>query len=91
MAELTAADFAEDQEFAIGQDGDGLTLRVARVEPVPGAPRPGGGFRIELVGPGAPLLPQGTYPLFRGGETREIFIVPIAREPGGIRYEAIFN
>jgi hypothetical protein len=91
MTDLTAEDFAEGQEYAVGTDGDGLTLRIDRVEAVAGAPRAGGGFRIEFVGPGAPLLPQATYALFRGGETKEIFIVPVAREPGGIRYEAVFN
>ena len=90
-ADLTAADFAEGREYAVGGDGDGTRLRLERIEILPGAARASGGFRLEFVGPEAPLLPQAIYKLSDGGESRDIFIVPIAREAGGIRYEAIFN
>ena len=91
MSDLTAADFAEGEDYAVGAQGEGVTLRLDRVEAVPGAPRPSGGFRLEFVGPGDPVLPQAIYPLVRDGETREIFIVPVARDAKGVRYEAIFN
>ena len=91
MSDLTVADFAEGQVYAVGPAEDEVTLRLDRVEAVAGAPRPAGGFRLEFVGPEAPVLPQATYPLVRDGETREIFLVPVAREASGIRYEAIFN
>ena len=90
-ADLTAADFAEGRDYAVGGDGEGMRLRLERIEILAGAPRTSGGFRLEFLGPEAPLLPQAIYPLSADGESRDIFIVPIAREPGGIRYEAIFN
>ena len=91
MDNLTAQDFAVGEAYDISFSDGTLALTVATVEPIPNAPRDGGGFRIELVGPPEYVLPQATYPLSRGGEVREIFIVPIARDPSGTRYEAIFN
>ena len=91
MSHLTIADFAAGEDYRVDA-ADGLVLRLERVQPLPQAARDGGGFRLEFVGPEAPLLAQATYALRRGGEeVREIFLVPIARDAAGIRYEAIFN
>ncbi len=49
-------------------------------------------FSLVFEGPAQPLLPQATY-----GVTHptlgalDIFLVPVARSPAGIRYEAVFN
>lgn len=55
--------------------------------------RPGGRdpFSLVFLGPDEPLLPQAIYTL-RHGElgVLEIFVVPIARDGDGVRYEAIF-
>lgn len=91
MAELTVSDFAADEEYEV-PFGDGtVTLTIDKVQPLPQAIRAGGAFRIEFVGPAEPLLPQAIHAFRRNGETREIFIVPIAREAEALRYEAIFN
>jgi hypothetical protein len=37
-----------------------------------------------------PILPQAIYAFRNGGVTLEIFVVPIARDQDGTRYEAIF-
>ena len=52
--------------------------------------REGGAFRLEFVGPADPILPQATYRFVGEGTDHDIFIVPIARDAGGTRYEAIF-
>jgi hypothetical protein len=91
MADLTASDFAADDEYEVSIGDGAVTLVVDKVQPLQQAIRAGGGFRIEFRGPAEPLLAQATHALRRNGETREIFIVPIAREAEGLRYEAIFN
>jgi len=66
-----------------------LTLNVA--QPLADSGREGGSFRLEFLGPASPALPQAIYRFNRDGdEPFEIFIVPVAAEPAGIRYEAIF-
>ena len=66
-----------------------LTLEVAQA--LPETRRAGGAFRLEVLGPVAPVLPQSIY-RFAGDsvEPFEIFIVPVGAEPGATRYEALF-
>ena len=48
-------------------------------------------FSLVFLGPGEPLLPQATYALRHAVlGVLEIFLVPIARDADGVRYEAIF-
>jgi hypothetical protein len=49
-------------------------------------------FSLYFYGPGNFFLPQGTYRLAheRMGE-HDIFLVPVAQEPRGYRYEAVFS
>ncbi len=49
-------------------------------------------FALYFVGPGESFLPQKSYPVRHEqiGDF-EIFLVPIAREADGFRYEAVFN
>lgn len=65
-----------------------LTLDV--VEPLPDSGRAGGSFRLEFKGPAKPILPQGIYRFSAAETVHEIFIVPIASDPQGTRYEAVF-
>jgi hypothetical protein len=92
MRVLTWEEFADAvgaaYEVAAGEERYELTLSQA-VE-LPSAGREGGSFRLEFAGPYEPILPQAIYPFRRGDEVLEIFIVPIARQPSGTRYEAIF-
>ena len=50
-------------------------------------------FSLQFIGPPDVLFPQATYPLSNDvvGGPHHIFIVPLAREPRGYRYEAIFT
>jgi hypothetical protein len=49
-------------------------------------------FSLYFYGPGTVQLPQSTYRLAheRMGEL-DIFLVPVAHEPRGFRYEAVFS
>jgi hypothetical protein len=67
-----------------------LELMLDKAEPMNRSVREAGAFRLEFVGPADPPLPQGTYPFEVGDEEHDIFIVPVAREAAGFRYEAIF-
>ena len=75
-------------DVRVGEERLGLVLDQA--EPLSRAVRDAGAFRLEFVGPVDPLLPQGIYSFEVGGAKHDIFIVPIARNPSGCRYEAIF-
>jgi hypothetical protein len=49
-------------------------------------------FSLVFLGPEQPALAQAMYGLSHAGLGRlEIFIVPIARDADGMRYEAIFS
>ena len=91
MQDLTAADFSEGEKLEVIFPDGRLALALEKVEAIPHAHRGGGGFRLELLGPVELLLPQGTYSVAAGSGTHDIFIVPIARDAHGTRYEAIFN
>ena len=91
MPDLTLSDFAAGEQYRTVVEGIEVSLRLERVDPLPGAVREAGGFRLEFLGPAEPFLTQATYSLRGDGESRDIFIVPIGRDSAGVRYEAIFN
>ena len=75
-------------EVEAGGERVGLILESAR--DLPGSPRPSGGFRLEFLGPVDPLIDQGVFGFAIEGVRYEIFIVPVARDASGTRYEAVF-
>ncbi len=83
------------QGFELPLASDDGTLQLSLVEaqalaPLPGAPR--APFSLVFEGPAEPQLPQATYALaHRALGPLDIFLVPVARSPAGIRYEAVFN
>lgn len=50
-------------------------------------------FSLQFIGPPDVLLPQAMYPLTHEaiGGPHHIFIVPLARDPRGYLYEAVFT
>ncbi len=83
-----------------GREGESFTLvlgditlpfNLARVRPLPDTGREGGAFVLDWQGPIEPLLPQAIYSLRHGDEEFEMFIVPVAQNPDGTKYEAVFN
>jgi hypothetical protein len=92
MRDITWDDFANavgaTYRVAVGESLFELALDQA--SEIPSAGRAGGSFRLEFLGPPAPVLPQAIYPFRRDDELFEIFIVPIGSNQEGTRYEAIF-
>lgn len=92
MRAFTPADFEPLKgETLTAQASEEVPLRLNAVVRLAHSRREGGGFRLELEGPRAPLLEQAIYSLSHRGETFEIFIVPIAQTDSATAYEAVFN
>jgi hypothetical protein len=89
---IAVGDFAPrvGKTFVVPVRGHRLDLRLDAAQELPGSSRAGGGFRLEFVGPADPVLAQGIFPFEIARDRYEIFIVPIARDPSGTRYEAVF-
>jgi len=92
MRALTWGDFADAVGAAYRVDAGEVQfdLILEHATETPSAGREGGSFRLEFRGPSEPVLPQAIYPLRRGDEVFEIFIVPVGGDSAGTRYEAIF-
>jgi hypothetical protein len=87
---LTADDFAplRDQPFRLSADGPPLALTLVEVTAGDGG-RP---FSLLFRGPAEPLLPQRIYRIeHQALGALELFLVPVGREPDGLRYEAVFT
>ena len=79
--------------LALGESGVDLTLTEATrqpAQPFPGMLREP--FSLIFRSASPVVLPQRIYPFRHQTMGRfEMFIVPIARDPAGIVYQAIFN
>jgi hypothetical protein len=78
------------QTYQVLVGGGSLPLRLDEAQALPGSQRQGGGFRLVFRGPFQPQLPQGNYVFRHRGNDDQIFIVPIAADPRGVQYEAVF-
>jgi hypothetical protein len=94
---LTEAEFSQHvgSKFPLKLDQQAVELELVEVKGyLPGSNDQAGmeRFSVFFTGPGETKLPQGVYPLKHEsmGEF-EIFLVPIARDEQGFRYEAVFN
>ncbi len=75
-------------------DGALLELRLAAADGLGEAMLPGGRvpFSIRFGGPSQPILPQRIYALTHERLGRlELFLVPLAPDATGTRYEAVFT
>ena len=94
---FTLATFAAhvDEVFALTlPDGEVLALRLVEAIPVGQAPARGGRtpFSIVFRGPPELALAQGSYRVEHEQiATFDLFLVPIAPDAGGRRYEAVFG
>jgi hypothetical protein len=68
-----------------------IELVLAKASVLPSGIRDSQAFRLEFLGPQAPILPQACYRLEHANEADDIFIVPVANDAQGTTYEAIFN
>jgi len=73
---------------------DAVELELVEVMSPPLSARNPGfeSFSVIFAGPAEPLLPQRIYTFDNAGIGQfDLFIVPIGREAGGIRYQAAFT
>jgi hypothetical protein len=98
MSELTEKNFAQhlNTKFRVrGAAGEPVELELIQVKGYrPGQNEESGMERFSLFfqGPDEAFLPQATYALEHDGMgTHELFMVPIARNEHGFRYEVVFN
>lgn len=91
-ADPSCADFSDriGARFEVEAGGERVGLILETARELPGSPRPAGGFRLEFLGPADPMIGQGVFTFAIEGERYEIFIVPVARDANGTRYEAVF-
>jgi hypothetical protein len=97
-ASLTEQEFSRhlNTKFRIQLvDGSQLDLELVEVKGYltkPGEQTGMERFSAYFKGPSEPYLPQNTYSLQHDGMGGfEIFLVPIARDEQGVRYEAVYN
>lgn len=79
------------ESFVVAGTDPALALTLTAVRPIANAPRDGGGFALDWIGPGDPVIPQGTLALRHGGEEHVLFVVAVASGAEGAAYEAIFT
>ena len=90
MSGLGFDDFTLGAVYDVSGDGTKIALALDKAQALQDTGREGGAFRLEFLGPEEPVLPQATYRFAMADGAHDIFIVPIAQEPAGTRYEAIF-
>jgi hypothetical protein len=93
MRALRLDEFAgrEGESFELLLEGDSLPFKLTKVQALSASGRDAGAFVLEWRGPADPVLPQSIYTFRQGGEAVEMFIVPLAKDGNGTRYEAVFN
>lgn len=92
----TLDDFAalHGERFEVLEDGVvGLWADLVEVQALGGTPHNGRQpFSLLFAGPVTPALPQRTYRLAHARlPALDIFLVPIAADATGMRYQAIFS
>lgn len=90
MIALRLSDFTTGTVYDVAAGDAVFPLTLDKAQELSDSGREGGAFRLEFVGPEAPILPQSIYRFARDTAEHEIFIVPIAQGAGGVRYEAVF-
>ena len=82
---------AEGTTYQVASENQpGVEMTLEKAVELPSGGRAAGSFRLEFRGPVEPVLPQAIYQFRRGDACHDIFIVPIGRDDGGTRYEAVF-
>lgn len=92
--QLTREDFSGLPAGALRIDHPAgpLPLEVKELRDLPPISPRQAPFAVILAGPAAPLLQQGIHALLHPTHGRlDLFLVPVARDAAGARYEIIFN
>jgi len=94
LEDLTVEMFSArvDERFGLHADGETHDLTLVECERLGGTALERVPFSLVFLGPREPVLPQRIYPLVHDelGEI-ELFLVPIAQDGDGTRYEAVFT
>jgi hypothetical protein len=78
--------------FVLGADGQTYELALVECSRLGQAALERQPFSLVFLGPREPVLPQQIYPLSHDDLGRiDLFLVPIAQDEDGTRYEAIFT
>ncbi|HYI41559.1 MAG TPA: hypothetical protein VE053_14705 [Allosphingosinicella sp.] len=93
MRELSLDEFTgrEGESFELALGEERVSMILTKVQPLKPTGREAGAFTLDWRGPAEPVLPQAIYTLRQGEDSFEMFIVPLAQDSDGIRYEAVFN
>ena len=94
LAVLTIDDYTPclGQAFQLAHEGCALEHVLERAASLRATQGARAGFSLEFRGPQAPVLPQRICRLEHPGlGVLEIFLVPLGREEGAVRYEAVFG
>lgn len=92
MQVLSLDDFTGwlDEECDVAAGDVRVPMTLVKAEPLDGGMREAGAFRLEFSGPASPRLAQGIMAVQRPAFSTDIFMVPIASDAAGTRYEAVF-
>lgn len=94
IEDLTVESFAGcvGEAFRLTADEGTFEVTLVECETLGGTALNRVPFSLVFLGPREPVLPQRTYPLAHDelGEL-EVFLVPIAQDDDGTRYEAVFT
>ncbi len=96
LATLTIDDFTPclGQVFRLSHEGEAVELVLQAADPtgVPGLQGGRAGFSLVFLGSGTRVLSQRIYRLEHPAlGILEIFLGPLGREEGQVRYEAVFG
>jgi hypothetical protein len=94
LSDMNAGDFEphSGESFRLVAAGGELELKLVEVRRLGQALRAWGAFSLTFVSPPGPVLPQAIYALDHPAlGSLAIFLVPLARTPDGVTYEAIFT
>ena len=97
LSQLTYETFRDRKGQSFRDTGAGIDLELLEVDDLTAVARnvPSDArtpFSLIFRGPAEPAVSQGIRPLEHDElGTLEIFVVPIALEPDGMRYQAVFS
>jgi hypothetical protein len=94
LERLTRRDFESlpADALVVEHGGAKLAMEVLELRGLPPISQRADPFAVVLGGPASPMLRQGIHALIHPAHGRlDLFMVPIGRDEGRVRYEIVFN